>query len=353
MRNFSFLLCLLFILSGGQWIYAQTPVAIIIHGGAGNISKAGISLEKEQEYLKALKAARDNGYQQLEEGAKAMDVVEATLRYMENDSNFNAGRGAVFTNAGTNELDASIMDGNTLNAGAVAGVKTVKHPISAARKVMEYSSHVLLSGEGAQKFAEEQGLEIVDPKWFYTGKRMESLKKVQEKEQELKEEQEKSPGHGILDPAFNDWKFGTVGCVVLDSEGNIAAGTSTGGMTNKRWGRIGDSPIIGAGTYADNRTCGISCTGHGEYFIRYAVAHDISARMAYKGISLQKAAEEVIMEELVKAGGSGGIVGLDAQGNIAAVFNSNGMFRAGRNNLGKQFLGIYQKDGDFQGSFQD
>ena len=326
------------------------PYAIIIHGGAGNFNKQFLTEDQEQEYLTALQKYRDEGYDMLRSGASSLEVVEATLKKMEDDPHFNAGKGAVFTNAGTNELDASIMDGKTLNAGAVAGVKTIKHPISAARLVMERSKHVMLSGEGAETFANEEGLEIVDPKYFYTEKRWKSLQHIK-KEEEF--EKNRTEEDGFLEPEKVDWKYGTVGCVALDRSGNIVAGTSTGGMTNKRWGRIGDSPVIGAGTYADNRTCGISCTGHGEFFIRFAVAHDISARMAYKKVSLEQAATEVIMEEILKVGGTGGIVGLDKDGKMAAIFNTTSMFRAGKNSKGKKFLGIYGENNDFQSSFQD
>lgn len=326
------------------------PYAIIIHGGAGYINHTTITPEAEEEYLTALQTYRDEGYAMVKAGASALEVVESTLMKMEDDPHFNAGKGAVFTSAGTNELDASIMEGKTLQAGAVAGVKTVKHPISAARMVMERSKHVMLSGEGAENFAKEQGLDMVKNSYFKTDKMWKRFQLIKEQEEAEKNQNETD---GMLAPPPADWKFGTVGCVVLDRSGDIAAGTSTGGMTNKRWGRIGDSPIIGAGTYANNNTCGISCTGHGEFFIRYAVAHDISARMAYKKISLKAAAREVIEEELVKIGGTGGIVGIDSNGKMAAIFNTSGMFRAGKNSRGKKFLGIYENDGEFQGSFTD
>jgi beta-aspartyl-peptidase (threonine type) len=247
---------------------------------------------------------------------------------MENSPLFNAGKGAVFANDGTNQMDASIMDGKTQNAGAIGGVSNIKNPIVAARAVMEQSVHVMLSGKGAEEFAGEQGLEIVDPKYFHTDRRWNSLQKVMAQEREKK-------------PMSEEDKHGTVGCVALDQHGNLAAGTSTGGMTNKRYNRIGDAPIIGAGTYADNASCAVSSTGHGEYFIRYAVAHDIAARMEYKGISLQKAAEEVVMDKLVEKGGSGGIISVDAYGNIALVFNSEGMYRAQASPNGRE-IKIYK-----------
>ncbi|MCL4103770.1 UNVERIFIED_CONTAM: hypothetical protein GTU68_029087 [Idotea baltica] len=252
----------------------------------------------------------ETGYELLDDGADAVTVVEQCIWIMEDSPLFNAGKGAVFTNAGTNELDASIMRGQDLQAGAVAGIKTVKHPISAARLVMEKSPHVMLSGQGAETYAKDQGLEIVDPAYFKVERRSKQLERAKEKENEE-----------------NDFKFGTVGVAVLDKQGNLAAGTSTGGMTNKRWGRIGDSPVIGAGTYANNATCALSCTGHGEFFIRYAVAHDISALMEYKKKGIQAAADAVIMKKLVAAGGSGGVIGIDAKGNVAMSFNSKGMYR--------------------------
>jgi len=246
---------------------------------------------------------------------------------------FNAGKGAVFTNAGLNELDASIMDGNTMNAGAVGGVTNIKNPITAAIEVMKNSNHVMLVGKGAEEFAEKQGLELVDPEYFKTEERWESLQKAKAKEKDTGAILEDNP----------DWKFGTVGCVALDQFGNIVAGTSTGGMTNKRYNRIGDAPIIGAGTYANNNTCGVSCTGHGEYFIRYAVAHDVSAIMEYTGASLEEAAEKVVMDKLVKAKGSGGLVALDKDGNITMTFNTPGMYR-GYVLPGERYVAIYKDE---------
>jgi beta-aspartyl-peptidase (threonine type) len=243
-----------------------------------------------------------------------MDAIQAAIIYMEDSPLFNAGKGAVFTADEKNALDASIMDGETQNAGAVAGVERIKNPIIAARAVMEKSSHVMLAEEGAEEFALGQGIEMVDPQYFFTQRRFDALNRVKEKEKEEA-------------PIAEEDKHGTVGAVALDKFGNLAAGTSTGGMTNKKYGRIGDAPIIGAGTYADNASCAVSSTGHGEYFIRYAVAHDIAARMEYKGISLQEAADEVVMDKLVEKGGSGGIISVDKLGNVALVFNSEGMYR--------------------------
>mgnify|MGYP001330066947 FL=1 len=279
--------------------------SIAIHGGAGTITRKNMTPEKENAYRSKLKETLNVGYSILNKGGTSLDAVEATIRIMENSELFNAGKGAVFTNAGTNELDASIMDGRNLKAGAVARVKTVKNPISAARKVMEETWHVMLSGDGADKFAKEQGLDIVDPNYFYTQRRWDSLKKIQVE------------------------KHGTVGCVALDKHGNLAAGTSTGGITNKRWGRVGDSPIIGAGTYANNQTCAVSGTGQGEYFIRGNVAYDVSAIMEYKGKSVGEAAQNVI-RKLSDMGGNGGIITMDSKGNISMPFNTAGMYRGFR-----------------------
>ncbi|MCV6629044.1 MAG: isoaspartyl peptidase/L-asparaginase, partial [Flavobacteriaceae bacterium] len=243
-------------------------------------------------------------------------VVE-TISYLENNPLFNAGRGAVFTHEGKNELDASIMHGSDKNAGAVGGVTIVKNPIKAAKAVMLQSPHVMLVGKGANLFAKEQKLDTVSPKYFYTERSWQALQNRLQKEQTA-----------TLEDQSPDWKYGTVGCVALDYKGDIVAGTSTGGMTNKRWNRIGDSPIIGAATYADNNTCGVSATGHGEYFIRYAVAHDIAAQMEYAQKSLEESAQNTINDKLVKAKGDGGIIALDKSGNISMVFNTPGMFRA-------------------------
>jgi beta-aspartyl-peptidase (threonine type) len=258
---------------------------------------------------------------------------------MEDSPLFNSGKGAVFTHEETNELDASIMDGATLNAGAVAGVKHIKNPINLALKVMNNSPHVLLAGSGAEAFAKEQGFEMMDPSYFYTEKRFQSLQKLKKRE---KENQPKSIS--FEDPFIKESKFGTVGCVALDKNGNLAAGTSTGGMTNKRWNRIGDTPIIGAGTYANNKTCAVSSTGWGEYFIRAMVAHDISAMMEYKGVSIEEAAKEVIQNKVPALGGDGGIVAIDKDGNIAMEFNTEGMYRAHMNAEGELIIKIYKDE---------
>ena len=292
--------------------------AMVIHGGAGTILKKNMTTEMYDAYYTALDTALMIGEKILKEGGSSLDAIEKTIHYMEDSPLFNSGRGAVFTNAGTNELDASVMLGNNRNAGAIGGVTNVKHPISGAIAVMEKSDHVMMVGKGAEEFCKMQGLEIVDPSYFRTERRWNSLQKILEKEKE------KDTGYLKENP---DYKYGTVGAVALDKNGNIAAGTSTGGMTNKKFNRIGDSPIIGAGTFADNNTCGVSCTGHGEYFIRYAVAHDVAARMEYKGESVNEAAEYVVNEKLVQAKGSGGLIALDAKGNISMPFNTEGMYR--------------------------
>ena len=289
--------------------------AMAIHGGAGTITRDQMTEEQETAYREALNEALTIGEGILKDGGTSLDAIEKTIIYLENIPLFNAGKGAVFTHAGINELDASIMDGSTQNAGAVGGIRNVKNPILAARAVMDHSEHVFLTGRGAEKFAEEQGIETVDPSYFYTERRWNALQKRLEVEKENKNVQ--------LTEAE---KHGTVGAVALDQHGNLAAGTSTGGMTNKKYNRIGDSPVIGAGTYADN-TCAVSSTGHGEYFIRYAVAHDISAIMDYGGSSLQEAADQVINKKLKEKGGTGGVIAVDHYGNVAMPFNTEGMYR--------------------------
>jgi len=287
-----------------QEVPIKQPIAIVVHGGAGTILKKNMSDEKEKKYKSKLEEALRAGYQVLQNGGTSLDAVEQTIIILEDSPLFNAGKGAVFTHDERNELDASIMVGSNLKAGAVAGVTHIKNPIRAARAVMEKSEHVLLAREGAEQFALLQKLDTVSPTYFFTEKRAKSLKRAKKEE-----------------------KFGTVGCVALDQNGNIAAGTSTGGMTNKKWGRIGDSPIIGAGTYANNSTCGVSSTGWGEYFIRGVVAHDISAMMEYGGKSLKESADHVIHQKLTELGGTGGVIALDQKGNIAMEFNTEGMYR--------------------------
>lgn len=295
--------------------------AIVIHGGAGVIKRENMSPEMDRDYRMALTEALNAGKKILEEGGTSMEAVESTIRIMEDNPLFNAGKGAVFTHDGKNELDAAIMDGSSLAAGSVAGVTDIKNPITAARFVMTKSAHVMLSGAGASQFAREQGLEIVPPEYFATDKRKSELQKALENE-----------------------KMGTVGCCALDKHGNLAAGTSTGGMTNKKYNRIGDAPIIGAGTYANNRTCAVSATGHGEFFIRWTVAHDISALMEYKGLSLSEASNLVINDKLLKAGGSGGVICVDHLGNVSMPFNSDGMFRGFAQSDGKSAVFIYKDE---------
>jgi beta-aspartyl-peptidase (threonine type) len=319
----------------------MSKITLVIHGGAGTITRKNMTPEKEKAYQESLQQALQAGYAVLKKGGTSMDAVEAAIHIMEESPLFNAGKGAVFTNEGKNELDASMMDGKTLKAGAVAGVTVVKSPITLARTVMEASEHVMLAGKGAEQFARERGLEIVDPSYFYTETRFKQLNKAKEEE---KVQLDHSGDKGSLDEnIFTEGnKFGTVGAVALDAFGNLAAGTSTGGMTNKRWGRIGDAPVIGAGTYANNQTCAVSATGHGEFFIRSVVAYDISALMEYKGISLKQAADEVVMKKLVQRGGEGGVIAVDAKGNVAMPFNSEGMYRGYIKADGKPTVLIYK-----------
>lgn len=327
MKNLFYILAFLFTVA----IYAQdNPIAIVIHGGAGTILKKNMTPEMEAEYQAKLTEAAKAGYAVLQRGGTSLEAVETAIHILENSPLFNAGKGAVFTHEGKNEMDAAIMEGKNLNAGAVAGVTTVKNPISLAIKVMNNSPHVMLSGKGAEQFAQEQGLEIVDPSYFYTESRMKALERAKEREKE----------EGFWQNT--DYKFGTVGCVAVDKYGDIVAGTSTGGMTNKRWNRIGDAPIIGAGTYANNLSCGVSGTGWGEYFIRATVAHDIAALVDYKGLSVQEAAHEVIFNKMAKLGGDGGVIVLDKAGNIAMEFNTSGMYRASIDKSGKLSVAIYK-----------
>lgn len=333
----------------------KNKYTLVIHGGAGTITRKNMTPEREKAYRETLELALKTGHEVLKKGGTSLDAVEATVRVMEDSPLFNAGKGAVFTHEGKNEMDAAIMDGQTLKAGSIAGVTTIRNPISTARKVMDKSEHVMLVGKGAEEFAKLQGETIVDPSYFYTESRWNGLQKaIQEEKTQLdhsepqkedikqqKTEQPKknneSPSASINEVIFEGKKFGTVGAVALDQYGNLAAATSTGGMTNKRWNRVGDAPIIGAGTYANNNTCAVSATGHGEFFIRSVVGYDISALMEYKGLTLQKAADEVVMNKLVKIGGEGGIIAVDRNGNIAMPFNSEGMYR-----------GYIKADGSFE-----
>jgi beta-aspartyl-peptidase (threonine type) len=305
--------------------FAQQKYALVIHGGAGVMSKEKMKPEKQNEYIKKLEEALTLGDSLLKKGAAAADVAVKVVNIFEDSPLFNAGKGAVFTNEGKVELDASVMDGKTLKAGAVAGVRDIKNPINAARAVMDHSEHVFLSGKGASEFARKQGLEMVKNKYFYTPERKESLRQLQ------KNERKRSTSDNT----------GTVGCVVLDVHGNIFAATSTGGMNNKKYGRIGDTPIIGAGTYADNRTCGVSCTGHGEYYIRLSFARDVAALMEYKNLSVSEACRTEI-NKLTELNGTGGVIALDKNGNIAMEFNTSGMFRGFVKSSGEKEVAIFK-----------
>ncbi|MCE7059953.1 isoaspartyl peptidase/L-asparaginase family protein [Dyadobacter sp. CY343] len=348
--------CILFLTLLNLPLFAQDfsdKITLVIHGGAGTITRSNMSPEQEKAYKDVLNTALEKGYAVLKSGGTSVQAVEATIHVMEDSPLFNAGKGAVFTNEGKNELDASVMEGKTMKAGAIAGVTTIKNPISAAIAVMEKSEHVMMAGAGAEKFAKQQGIELVDPKYFYTESRYKALLRAREADKtELdhdskdKQQLKKAPKTGFAKDTeliFTEGKkFGTVGCVALDKFGNLAAGTSTGGMTNKKYGRVGDAPIIGAGTYANNATCAVSATGHGEYFIRSVVAYDISALMEYKGMSLKDASNEVVMKKLVERGGEGGIIAVDRNGNIAMPFNSEGMYRGYIKSDGTREVLIYK-----------
>ncbi len=291
--------------------------SIAIHGGAGTLVRGLMTPEKETAYKAALEKALEAGYAILEKGGNAVDAVTASVNILEDSPLFNAGKGSVFTNEGTHEMDAAIMDGKNLEAGAVSLITGIKNPISLARDVMEKSDHVFLAGEGAMRFAESLKYKLESPEYFYDKLRYEQWQEIKDSDKFQLDHSDKK-----------DNKFGTVGAVACDKEGNIAAATSTGGMTNKRWGRVGDSPIIGAGNYANNETCAVSCTGSGEFFIRGVVAYDVSCLMEYKGMSVADAASEVINKRVLKLGGDGGLIAVDAKGNIAMPFNTEGMYRA-------------------------
>lgn len=319
----------------------QEKYVLVIHGGAGTILKKNMTPQKEAAYKAGLEDALKAGYKAIQAGKSSLDAVEATIMVLENNPLFNAGKGAVFTHDGRNEMDAAIMNGKTLEAGSVAGVSTIRNPITAARAVMEKSEHVMLVGRGAEQFAKEAGLEIVDPSYFRTQERWDGLQKA------LRADSIKSKLDHSYQPAGKlgieniDNKFGTVGAVALDKAGNLAAGTSTGGMTNKKYGRVGDAPIIGAGTYANNTTVAVSCTGWGEFFIRSVVAYDLSALMAYKGLSVQEAGKAVI-DKVGKLGGNGGLIALDKEGHAALPFNTEGMYRGMVTADGKITIEIYK-----------
>ncbi len=313
------------------------PFSLVIHGGAGTILKEDMTPELEQAYLKGLQDALDAGYAVLEEGGSATNAVKAAIVILEDNLLFNAGRGSVFTKKGVQEMDAAIMDGKSLNAGAVAGVRNVRNPIELATEVMNNSNHVFLSGKGANDFAIKQGIKLEPDEFFFSQFRYDQWKAMRDSDNYSLDHT-----HQGLEELMKDKKFGTVGAVACDQEGNIAAATSTGGMTNKKYGRIGDSPVIGAGTYANNKTCAISCTGHGEPFICAVAAHDVSCLMEYKGLGLQEAMNEVVYKKLVSMDGEGGMIGTDAHGNTAMAFNSAGMYRGMRNSAGENHVAIYK-----------
>jgi beta-aspartyl-peptidase (threonine type) len=338
MIRFSLILTLSIIFSGALSMSAiadsSAPIAIAIHGGSGTIRKNDFTETREKEIREALRQAVTAGHQVLLDGGTSLDAITLAITMLEDSPHFNAGRGAVFNAEGKNELDASIMNGADLSAGAVAAVHNIRNPILLARAVMAYSPHVMLMGEGAEVFARNHDIRIEEDEYFFTEHRWQQLKTIQSSA---------NPDALLLSEAADRW-HSTVGAVALDRAGNIAAGTSTGGMTNKRWGRVGDSPIIGAGTYADNRSCAVSATGHGEYFIRATAARDICARVQYQGVTLSEAADAVVNGQLKAMGGDGGIIAIDPQGNISLTFNTAGMYRASIDTEGTVYVGIYRED---------
>lgn len=311
-------------------------VTIVIHGGAGTIDRNEMSAELEIAYLEGLQNALNIGYSILEKGGSAVDAVKEAVIVLEDNILFNAGRGSVFTNKGEHEMDAAIMDGKTMDAGAVAGVKGVRNPIALATEILLNSDHILLSGEGAIDFARKQGIQLEGDAYFYSQFRFDQLEAI-------KDSDTFSLDHSSINAnTLKEKKFGTVGAVACDANGNVAAATSTGGMTNKKYGRIGDSPLIGLGTYANNATCAVSCTGHGEKFIQAVVAYDVSALMEYKQLDLADACIEVVMKKLIKIKGEGGLIAVDAEGNFSMTFNSAGMYRGVITNDGKNEVAIYK-----------
>ena len=338
MIRFFLILTLSIIFSGALSMSAiadpSAPIAIAIHGGSGTIRKNDFTEAREKEIREVLRQAVTAGHQVLLEGGTSLDAITLAITMLEDSPHFNAGKGSVFNAEGKNELDASIMNGADLSAGAVAAVHNIRNPILLARAVMAYSPHVMLMGEGAEVFARNHDIRFEEDEYFFTEHRWQQLKAIQSST---------DPDALLLSEAADRW-HSTVGAVALDRAGNIAAGTSTGGMTNKRWGRVGDSPIIGAGTYADNRSCAVSATGHGEYFIRATAARDICARVQYQGISLSEAADAVVNGQLKAMGGDGGIIAIDPQGNISLTFNTTGMYRASVDTEGTVYVGIYRED---------
>ena len=339
MKHILSLLVLLFVVGCTAVKDNREPTfGIVIHGGAGTILKEKMSTEMEQAYREKLAEAVATGHAILKAGGTSQDAVEQTIHVMENSPLFNSGKGAVLTADESIALDASFMDGKTLDAGAIAGVKHIKNPISAAIKVMNNSPHVMLAGAGADQFAVEQGLDTVPESYFITERRLDALKRVQEKEAN-----QNLSFNAVEEQYFKNQRIGTVGCVALDLQGNLAAGTSTGGMTNKKWDRIGDAPIIGAGTYANNASYGVSATGWGEFFIRSVVAHDIAALVEYKNLSIQEASK-IVLQKVEDLGGDGGVVVLDSRGNVAMEFNTPGMYRAHMNASGELNVKIYKNE---------
>ncbi len=313
------------------------PFSIVIHGGAGTILKEDMTPELEKAYTKGLDEALSAGYAVLEEGGEAANAVKAAIVALEDNLLFNAGRGSVFTKKGVQEMDAAIMDGKNREAGAVAGLRNVRNPIELAAEVMHNSNHVFLSGKGANDFAIKQGIKLEPDEFFFSQFRYDQWKAMRDSDNYSLDHT-----HQGLEELMKDKKFGTVGAAACDKDGNIAAGTSTGGMTNKKYGRIGDSPIIGAGTYANNATCAISCTGHGEPFIKAVAAYDVAAHMEYKGLSLNDAMNEVVHKKLIALEGEGGMIGVDAKANISMMFNSAGMYRAMKHSNGNKEISIYK-----------
>lgn len=308
----------------------MNTISLAIHGGAGTLLKGQMTAEKEAAYREALQNALDAGYAILEKEGTATEAVEMAVKVLEDSPLFNAGKGSVFTAEGTHEMDAAIMDGQTLNAGAVSLITGIKNPVSLARDVMENSDHVFLAGDGAMTFAKNQGYELLGKDYFFDQLRYDQW-------QHIKGSDSFQLDHSVK----KDSKFGTVGAVACDAQGNIAAATSTGGMTNKKWGRVGDSPMIGAGNYANNKTCAVSCTGSGEYFIRAVVAYDVSCLMEFKGMSLDEAAKETVHNRLMEINGDGGLIAVDAKGNISMPFNTEGMYRACKSSTGQEEVSIY------------
>jgi len=315
----------------------MSKYTLVVHGGAGTILKEDMTPQLEAAYLKGLQDGLTAGYAVLEEGGTAVNAVKAALVVMEDNMLFNAGRGSVFTKKGVQEMDAAIMDGTTLDAGSVAGVRNVRNPIELAAEVMHHSNHVFLSGKGANDFAIKQGIKLEPDEYFFSQFRYDQWKAIRDSDNYSLDHT-----HQEVEELMRDKKFGTVGAVACDQQGNIAAATSTGGMTNKKYGRIGDTPLIGAGTYANNHTCAISCTGHGEPFIRAVAAYDVSCLMEYKNLSLQEAMDIVVNKKLIALEGEGGMIGVDARGNAAMIFNSSGMYRAVRVSNGKNEVAIYK-----------